>query len=91
MTKTKSIPLPAHRFAGGSAGGAGECSGWCTCGTELAGFDSMRELGDAFRLHVVDATARDRRDRPKVLRVARNRAANRTARISRRVNRKRAA
>jgi hypothetical protein len=85
------IKIVTHAFAGGSAGGPGECSGWCTCGVALTGFDSMRELGDAFRLHVVEATVRDRRDRPKVLRVARNRAANRTARISRRVNRKRAA
>lgn len=87
---SRTVPVE-HRFVGGSAGGPGECSARCSCGTGFYGFDSSAEASACLAQHIADAPAEWRRWRRLVNRVAPRRAKNRVAAASRRVNRKRGA
>jgi len=50
-------PAAEHRHAGGSAGGFGENSAECACGTTFDGFDTPAEATKLLALHIEAATS----------------------------------
>lgn len=49
--------MSEHKHIGGSAGGPGECSAECACGTTFAGFDTHAEVTALLDQHISDANA----------------------------------
>lgn len=50
--------MSVHKHIGGSAGGPGECSAECACGTTFDGFDTHAEAVALLEQHIADEAAR---------------------------------
>jgi hypothetical protein len=61
MTST-TLPAAEHRHVGGSAGGPGENSAKCACGTVFDGFDTHREAVKLVEQHIRDEQGKKRAD-----------------------------
>jgi hypothetical protein len=55
------LPATEHRHVGGSAGGPGENSAECACGTVFAGFDTHAEAVDLLNHHVEQENGREKK------------------------------
>jgi hypothetical protein len=60
------LPVAEHAHAGGSAGGPGENSAECACGTEYAGFDTHAEATAALDRHIETENAREKKRADKL-------------------------